>query len=86
VQRVASRLVDGLPEYLSVRREPSPGELTGARVHFLRPGEPFFEGLCDEIIERFELTHRGGRCIVIPRRIALMELPSTYVRLENLQT
>jgi hypothetical protein len=61
VQRMASRLLDGLPEYLSVRREPPPGELTGARVHFLRPGEPFFEGLCDEIIERFRVdTQRGA--------------------------
>jgi len=60
VQRVASRLVDGLPEYLSVRREPPPGELSGARVHFLRPGEPFFEGMCDEIIERFRADTKRG--------------------------
>jgi transcriptional regulator with XRE-family HTH domain len=61
VQGVALRLVDGLPEYLSVRREPPPGELTGARVHFLRPGEPFFDGMCDEVIGRFRPdTERGA--------------------------
>jgi len=61
VQGVALRLVDGLPEYLSVRREPPPGELSGARVHFLRPGEPFFDGMCDEVIGRFRPdTERGA--------------------------
>lgn len=61
VDHVSSRLLDGLPEYLSVRREPPPGELTGARVHFLRPGEPFFEGMCDEVISRFRSdTERGA--------------------------
>lgn len=61
IQRVAPRLVDGLPEYLSVRRDPPSGELTGARVHFVRPGEPFFEGLCDEVIRRFRTdTQRGA--------------------------
>lgn len=61
IQGIASRLVDGLPEYLSVRRDRPSGELTGDRVHFLRPGEPFFEGLCDEVIRRFRTdTQRGA--------------------------
>lgn len=61
VQHASSRLVDGLPEYLSVRREPPPGELAGARVHFLRPGEPFFDGICDEVVSRFRSdTERGA--------------------------
>jgi len=61
IQRIAPRLLDGLPEYLSVRRDPPSGDLTGARVHFLRPGEPFFEGLCDEVIRRFRTdTQRGA--------------------------
>ncbi|MBN1104016.1 MAG: DUF3883 domain-containing protein [Deltaproteobacteria bacterium] len=61
VQNISSRLVDGLPEYLSVRRDPPPGELAGRRVHFLRPGEPFFDGMCDEVISRFGSdTGRGA--------------------------
>jgi len=61
VQNMAPRLVDGLPEFLSVRRDPPPGELVGARVHFLRPGDPFFEGLCDEVVQRFRSdTQRGA--------------------------
>ncbi|OQC13496.1 MAG: RNA polymerase-associated protein RapA [Lentisphaerae bacterium ADurb.Bin082] len=61
VQKMGARLLDGLPEYLSVRREPPPGELLGTRVHFLRPGDPFFEGLCDEVQERFRpATQRGA--------------------------
>jgi superfamily II DNA or RNA helicase len=61
VRALAPRLVDGLPEYLSVRRDPPQGSLTANRVHFLRPGDPFFEGLCDEVIRRFRAdTLRGG--------------------------
>ncbi|OGA39365.1 MAG: hypothetical protein A3G24_17430 [Betaproteobacteria bacterium RIFCSPLOWO2_12_FULL_62_13] len=61
LQKIAPRLLDGLPEYLSVRRDPPPGELIGARAHFLRPGDPFFEGLCDEVEQRFHAdTQRGA--------------------------
>jgi transcriptional regulator with XRE-family HTH domain/superfamily II DNA or RNA helicase len=61
IQRIAPRLLDGLPEYLSVRRDPPPGNLTGTPVHFLRPSDPFFEGLCDEVVQRFRTdTQRGG--------------------------
>jgi superfamily II DNA or RNA helicase/transcriptional regulator with XRE-family HTH domain len=61
IQTIAPRLVDGLPEYLSVRRDPPQGTLARARVHFLRPGDPFFEGLCDEVVRRFRTdTWRGG--------------------------
>jgi superfamily II DNA or RNA helicase len=61
LQRLAARLPDGLPEYLSVRRDPPPSELVGARVHFLRPGDPFFEGLCEEVVSRFRKeTQRGS--------------------------
>lgn len=60
-QAMLPRLVDGLPEYLSVRRDPPLDSLTGARVHFLRPGDPFFEALCDEVVRRFKRdTLRGG--------------------------
>jgi superfamily II DNA/RNA helicase/transcriptional regulator with XRE-family HTH domain len=61
IQRISSRLLDGLPDHWSVRRDPPSGEGAGARVHFLRPGDPFFEGLCEEVIRRFRLdTQRGG--------------------------
>jgi len=61
VERLAGRLVDGLPEFLSVRREAPVGDMVGARVHFLRPGDPFFECLCDEVIARFRTdTQRGS--------------------------
>jgi transcriptional regulator with XRE-family HTH domain/superfamily II DNA or RNA helicase len=61
LQRIAPRLLDGLPEYLSVRRDPPPGNLTRTPVHFLRPGDPLFEGLCDEVVQRFRTdTQRGG--------------------------
>jgi len=60
VQPIARRLPDGLPEYISVRRDPPPGELIGTRAHFLRPGEPFFEGLCAEVVRRFRPDAERG--------------------------
>ena len=66
MQRVASRLLDGFPEYLSVRREPPPGELSKASVHFLRPGEPLFEGMCDEIIEQCGNDTKRGAVYLDP--------------------
>jgi len=61
IQRLSSRMLDGLPEYLSVRRDPPTGDRAGGRVHFLRPGDPFFEGLCEEVVRRFRSdTQRGG--------------------------
>ena len=61
ISRLVPHLPDGLPDFLSVRRDPPPGELTGRRVHFLRPGDPFFEGLCSEIVSRFRTdTQRGA--------------------------
>lgn len=61
VQTVAPRLIDGLPEYLSVRRDPPQSDLAASSVHFLRPGDSFFEGMCDEVIRQFRTdTLRGG--------------------------
>jgi len=53
IREVLPHLPDGLPEYLSVRRESLSADLAGQRVHFIRPGDPLFEGLCDEILRRF---------------------------------
>lgn len=61
ISLVAPSLPDGLPEYLSVRRDPPVGELASQRVHFLRPGDAFFEGMCDAVVNRFAAdTARGA--------------------------
>jgi len=64
--RLALHLPDGMPEYLSVRRDPPPEELTGSRIHFLRPGDPFFEGLCREMVLRSEEDTRRGAVFCDP--------------------
>lgn len=61
-----SGLPDGIPEYLSVRRDPPPCELANRSVHFLRPGDPFFEGLCREIISRADQDTRRGAMFCDP--------------------
>jgi len=53
---------------------------------FLRPGEPFFEGLCDEIIERFRVDTQRGVVYRDPTADSPYGLPSTYARSESLQT
>lgn len=61
LKQVEPRLSDGLPEYLSVRREPPANSPAGARIHFLRPGDPFFDAMCDAVTVRFNRdTQRGA--------------------------
>jgi SNF2 family DNA or RNA helicase len=66
IRNIEPLLLDGLPDYFSVRRDPPPGELAGARVHFLRPGDPFFEGLCEEVINRFRPDTQRGSVFLDP--------------------
>lgn len=66
MSRLVPHLPDGIPEFLSVRRDPPPGEMIGTRVHFLRPGDPFFEGLCREIVERAGADTRRGAVFCDP--------------------
>jgi len=55
------RLPNGLPDYLSVRRDFSLGDILASKVAFLRPGDPFFEAICDEVCNRFGRdVARGG--------------------------
>lgn len=63
---LAPHLPDGIPEFLSVRRDPPATEMTGTRVHFLRPGDPFFEGLCREVVERAGADTRRGAVFCDP--------------------
>lgn len=42
-----------LPLFVSVRRDAAPDGVPAEKVAFLRPGDPLFDGLCAETIERF---------------------------------
>lgn len=43
-----------LPTFVSVRRDAAPEGVPADKVAFLRPGDPLFDGLCAETIERFD--------------------------------
>jgi transcriptional regulator with XRE-family HTH domain len=42
-----------LPAFVSVRRDAAPGGVPADKIAFLRPGDPLFDGICAETIERF---------------------------------
>ncbi len=51
---LADRFPDGLPECLTVRREPDLLDVNAGRCAFLRPGELIFDTFCHETIRRFQ--------------------------------
>jgi superfamily II DNA or RNA helicase len=60
IEPTSSHWRDGLPPFISVRRLPSVASSGGATA-FLRPGEPFFDALCQESVRRFQSdVLRGG--------------------------
>ncbi|HEY8899230.1 MAG TPA: helicase-related protein [Chthoniobacterales bacterium] len=61
-----SRLPNGLPDYLSVRRDFSLGDILSSKVAFLRPGDPFFEAVCDEVESRFARDVARGALLCDP--------------------
>jgi transcriptional regulator with XRE-family HTH domain len=54
LRELSSRFPDGLPEYMTVRRDYIPADIDLSRVAFLRPGDLIFDALCDEILRRFK--------------------------------
>ena len=66
LQPISSHLPNGLPDYLSVRRDVSLGDILASKVAFLRPGDPFFEALCDEVEERFSRDVARGALLCDP--------------------
>jgi superfamily II DNA or RNA helicase len=51
-RRIGNRGVP-LPAFVSVRRDAAPEGVPADKVAFLRPGDPLFDGLCAETIERY---------------------------------
>lgn len=63
---IAAHLPNGLPDYLSVRRDFSLGDILSSKVAFLRPGDPFFEAMCDEVSVRFARDVARGALLCDP--------------------
>ena len=61
-RKLGERLGQKLPEFLTVRRNPPEnGSIPREQITFLRPGEPVFDTLCDEVLRRFSTdVERGG--------------------------
>ena len=52
---------DGLPDFITVRRDAQVPDVDPKRISFLRPGDRIFDALCAETLERFKTdVERGG--------------------------
>lgn len=66
LREVGSHLSQGLPEYLTVRRDFIPPGIDRNRVAFLRPGDPVFNALCHETTRRFRPDAQRGSVFCDP--------------------
>lgn len=56
----------GLPDYLSVKRDLALGDIDVSRCAFLRPGEIIFDTMCSETINRFRADIMRGAAFCDP--------------------
>jgi len=56
----------GLPDYLSVKRDLTLGDIDAARCAFLRPGEVIFDTMCSETINRLRADIMRGAAFCDP--------------------
>jgi SNF2 family DNA or RNA helicase len=56
----------GLPDYLSVKRDLDLGDIDASRCAFLRPGEVIFDTMCSETINRFRADIMRGAAFCDP--------------------
>lgn len=56
----------GLPDYLSVKRDLALGDIDASRCAFLRPGEVIFDTMCSETINRFRADIMRGAAFCDP--------------------
>src|SRR5947209_7074126 len=54
LRNLSPRFPNGLPEFLTVRRDSVIPGIDASRVCFLRPGDIIFDALCDQAIARFQ--------------------------------
>lgn len=63
---IADRFPNGLPEYVSVRRDFPVQGMDLSRFAFLRPGDILFDAICEEVIRRFENDVQRGAVLCDP--------------------
>ncbi|MEO8350326.1 MAG: helicase-related protein [Chthoniobacteraceae bacterium] len=64
---IADRTSQVVPAYLTVRREPpEDAAIPRDAITFLRPGEPVFDALCDEVVRRFSPDIQRGAVLCDP--------------------
>ena len=60
LRNLSSRYPNGLPEFLTVRRDSMIPGIDSSRVCFLRPGDIIFDALCDQAIGKFQRDVQRG--------------------------
>jgi len=60
------RFPNGMPEFLTVRRDAVIPGVDASRICFLRPGDVIFDALCDQAITKFQRDIQRGAVFVDP--------------------
>jgi len=63
---ISDRFPNGLPEYVSVRRDFPVQGMDPSRFAFLRPGDILFDAICEEVIRRFKGDVQRGAVLCDP--------------------
>jgi SNF2 family DNA or RNA helicase len=66
LRKLGPRFPNGLPEYLTVRRDLALPGVDADRIAFLRPGEAIFDSLCEEAVHRFQPDVQRGAVFCDP--------------------
>lgn len=66
LRNLSSRFPNGLPEFLTVRRDSLLPGIDGSRISFLRPGDLLFDSLCDQVIRKFSGDVQRGAMFCDP--------------------
>ncbi len=60
LRNLSPRFPNGLPEFLTVRRDSVIPGIDSSRICFLRPGDIIFDALCDQAIAKFQSDVQRG--------------------------
>ncbi|HZT32809.1 MAG TPA: helicase-related protein [Bryobacteraceae bacterium] len=66
LRNLSSRFPDGLPEFITVRRDSVLPGVDASRICFLRPGDLLFDTLCEQVIRKFHGDVQRGAVFCDP--------------------
>jgi SNF2 family DNA or RNA helicase len=66
LRNLSAKYPNGLPEYLTVRRDVTIPGVDSSRICFLRPGDLIFDALCEETVRRFQGDVQRGSVFCDP--------------------